>query len=465
METLGKEFSTYEKVSIRIPSFNKWLQDLQTHSNKCKKYGSFLPSQRQLLKQVHQAIADSDYRVVTFTAPPASGKTHIITLCAAYLHSRGVSTCIVTPNNELKLEFKNELQEVNYKFRETLPVMNVGAFIRKRQAFDYALVDEAHNLRSAVELDENVVRSIHLEAEDPVYHEVLSHLRNERACVTAELSAESAHDIIERIKGSESRRIATQILRTLSQWRSFCILSDTTCDLKFLSANPERRTLLPKGRLFLFSATLLDADELSFYCNISINDIRKVGKTISDFVPKKNVIYSFVTCKTRQEKKDFAKSVLRNFKFPTAILVNNNAACLEWSRALSSRLKDRVVTISSGLNYTERLKIYKKFISQADGILLTSSSAYWEGVSIRNLRLLIIPEPPFPQPTLLEIAERKHTQYHRIAKRRLIQGIGRIGRSPKDSGMCLLLFRPHGLIGYIKEVTKEQAKNLIADLN
>jgi len=441
------------------------LQTLQTYSDKCKRYGSFLPLQEQLLKQIHHAIIHSEFRVVTFTAPPASGKTHVITLSASYLHDHGIPTCIVTPTNELKLEFKNELREVYCKSAESLPVMNTGAFIRRRQAFEYAFVDEAHNLRSAIELDTNVVKTIHLENEDPAYHDVLSHLKKDKICITAELSTESAHDILHKIKAGEFVRVANQVSRTLSQWRSFCIISNTTCDLKFLAANPEKRTLLPRGRLFLFSATILDTDELSFYCNVPKEDIQTTGETTSDFVPKKNVIYRFTTCQTNHEKKGFAISGLENVKVPTLILINNNATCLEWNEALSSKFRNRVITIRSGLNYTERLKMYERFISQADPILLTSSSAYWEGISIKNLRLLIIPEPPFPQPTLLEIAQGKHTQYSRIARRRLIQGMGRIGRSPQCKGICLLLFRPRGLSGYFKEATKDKIKSLIANLS
>jgi len=106
--------------------------------------------------------------VVVFTAPPCSGKTHVIALCAAYLHSHGVSTCIVTPNNELRL-FANELSRLDCPSTASLPVLNIGSYLMRRHQFEYVFIDEAHNIRSAVELDPYVVRTIHLETGEPVF--------------------------------------------------------------------------------------------------------------------------------------------------------------------------------------------------------------------------------------------------------------------------------------------------------
>jgi superfamily II DNA/RNA helicase len=374
-----------------------------------------------------------------------------------------VSTCIVTPNNELKSEFRKELAEINCRSRESLPIINIGAFIKKRHDYEFVFVDEAHNLRSAIELDRDIVKSIHLEKGEPLYDDILSSLEKDQGYIARELSAESAHDILRKMMGSEYEKDARSVLRTLSQWRSFCIVCENTCDLKFLAADPDKRNLVPKGRLFLFSATLLDPRELQFYCNIPKEMIETTGESQSDFVPKKNVSYRYILCGSDHEKKDLVISLLKNTKLRTLVLVNSNSMCLKWDEAFSKELKDRVIAIQSRLHFTERFKIYRRFMNHPNPILLTSSSVYWEGMSISNLRLLIIPNPPFPQPSLLEIAEGKHAQYREIAKRRLIQGMGRIGRSAQENGICLILFRPPSLASYIKAITKDKARHLIAN--
>jgi Rad3-related DNA helicase len=453
----------YEQPTLRLPAFNRWLQILQKHSKKFEKYGSFLPAQEELLKQIYEAIsAKTKSAVFTFTAPPASGKTHIIALCASYFHNRGISTCVVVPNNELKVDFENELHEVKYESTNSLPIISIGSYVRRRIEFEFVFVDEAHNLRSAIELDSEIVKSIHLEKGDPVYDHVFISLDKNEGFKTKELSMETAHDILQRLRRSEYEREARQLLKTLSQWRGFCVISDITCDLKFLIADPNRRSLMPKGKLFLFSATLLDQEELQFYCNISQEIIGAQGQGQS-FVPKKNVTYRYTSFEADREKRDFALSLLKSTKLSTLILLNNNATCLRWSEEFSKELGKRVITMQSGLHYSKRLQLYRKFLAHPEQILLTSSSAYWEGITFKNLRLLIIPNLPIPQPSLLEIALRRHTQYRRIAKRRLIQGMGRIGRSSQERGICLLLFQPKG-IADIRPITKEKAKHLTRNL-
>ena len=464
MKKSGNESSSYKLSTIRLPPFRSWLQALQVYSKKCQKHGSFLHSQKELLKQIHYAITRPEFKVVTFTAPPASGKTHVIALCASYFHDHDISTCIVTPNNELRFEFQKELAEVNCRSEESPPVINVGAYVKKRHDYEFAFIDEAHNLRSAIELDRDIVKSIHLEKGEPLYEAIVSSLEKGEGYTTKELSAESAHDILEGMIESKYKSSVTQILKTLSQWRGFCIVCDTTCDLKFLLADPDRRGLVPKGKLFLFSATLLDPKELQFYCNIPNEMVQNIGDSQNDFVPKKNVAYRYISCNSNGEKKNLVVFLLKNTRLRTLILVNSNSMCLKWDKALSRKLGNRVMTIGSGLHYTERLNVYRKFVCHPNPILLTSSNVYWEGISIKDLRLLIIPNPPFPQPSLLEIAEGKHTQYSKIAKRRLIQGMGRVGRSPQENGICLLLFRSRNLASHIKATTKYKAIHLITDL-
>jgi hypothetical protein len=466
MQKPNRDSSIFEKEVINLPPIQKWLKELGEYSNKFKKYGSFLKTQEGLLKQIHEKLSTPSPKVCVFTAPPASGKTHVIALCGVYLANNGFSTCIVTPNNELKFEFMKEMNDVHINSVNDLPIITIGDYVKKRSKFEFALVDEAHNLRSAVELDDRLVKSINLEKGDKIYENVLLSLQTKEGFFARELGTETAHDILRKIKGEPYKKTARRILRTLSQWRCFVITSDTTCDLKFLSADPAKRNIIPARKLLLFSATALNKEELRFYCNIPITYFDRTNDGQHRFVPKKNVNYVNTPLGSTKEKIELTQKLLAQSSMRSLILINNNRKCLFWNKKITeeSELEDRVVMIKSALNYTKRMDLYKKFISKPNGILITSSSVYWEGLNIKNLRLLIIPDVPFPKPTLLEIAERKRRAINRIARVRLIQGIGRIGRTPKTTGLCVLMFNTKGFTNLVKIVPAEKVERLVANL-
>jgi Rad3-related DNA helicase len=91
---------------------------------------------------------------------------------------------------------------------------------------------------------------------------------------------------------------------------------------------------------------------------------------------------------------------------------------------------------------SDRSDVMKAYLNSERGILFTSSTVFWEGITIRNLRLLIIPEPPFPRPRLLELIRRKVTDSRIDMSRRFLQGIGRIGRKKGEFGLVVVLFDP-----------------------
>lgn len=74
---------------------------------------------------------------------------------------------------------------------------------------------------------------------------------------------------------------------------------------------------------------------------------------------------------------------------------------------------------------------------------MTSSTVFWEGITIRNLKLLIIAEPPFPRPRLIELVKKKVTDGRLDMRRRLLQGLGRIGRKRGEFGVIITLFDPN----------------------
>lgn len=453
MNKSDKKYSTCKPNPIF--SYSEWLQTIQRYSKKYQRFGAFLPNQEHLLKQIYESLTQCNEKVVSFTAPPASGKTHAIVLCAAYLFRRGFATCIITPNNELKSEFIKELSEIKGESPLRIPIESINTYRKRKSQYEYALMDEAHNLRSAIEIDESIVKSFHLEEKDDLFDLVTSGIGNAKY-VTKELNIETASDILKKMCTTDNKREAQSILRTLSQWRAFCVFFNKMCDLKFLLADPKKRNLLSNGRLFLFSATRLDEEELAFYCDIPKNVLRTVGEKKTKFVPKKNVNYHYIPCMSVSDKIHCATSLISETMMPTLVLLNNNSNCLVWNDELSKRYGDRIVFIPSRLKYTDRAKTFAKFTKSSSKVLITSSNVFWEGITIKNLKLLIIPNNPFPQPTILELAQGKKTEYRKIAERRLIQGIGRIGRSPLEKGLCLLFFRTTDPFRYIKATSLEE---------
>jgi hypothetical protein len=433
--------------------YEQWLATLEQYSKKYLKYGSLLPAQVQLLGQIFDNLDLNKYKVVSFTAPPASGKTHVIALCAAFLCMKGFSTCIVTPNGELKSDFAKEMHEVDTGTKLSIPIESISSYRKKRSLFDFVLVDEAHNLRSSIEIDDSIVKSFHFEEGDELFDCVTSGI-DQSDYVTKELGIETSSEILRRmLRFDEFKKEARYLLKGLTRWRTFYIGFQKSCYLKFLLADPQARSILPKGRLFLFSATRLDEKELTFYCNIPSDVLKTVGEKKTPFVPKKNVSYNYAPLESDADKISAACKLLNRTQVRSLILLNNNSKCLLWKEGLAFSFSNRLIVVQSGLSYAERMKAFKEFEDNEGNILVTSSNVYWEGITVKNLKLLLIPYNPFPQPTLIELAERKITEYNIIAARRLIQGLGRIGRQPQETGSCMLLFHPSRDFRYIKQAS------------
>lgn len=401
--------------------------------------------------------------MLAFGAPPSSGKTHAIALCATYLQDHGFECCVVTPNTELVNDFKKELNSVESSSKPQ--VLSIGSYLRRKNEFNIVFIDEAHNLRSGLELSPQVVRTIRIDKGSTAYYAVSRLIHGGQGSLTRELDTETAHDVLSELLLDPRFNYLRSILRTLTEWRVFLIETDLGLDIKFLSANPAKRSLVPNGKLLLFSATPLDGQELEFYCNIDKDSFRYYGDMNASFVPKANVNYLFNACGSDKEKTSVVSTVLRTTKTSALILINNHEQCVKWTRRLQRDFGSRIIAVCSHLQYSGRMGQYDRFVRSSLGILVTSSSVYWEGINIKNLRMVIIPNPPYPQPTLLEVASGIHTRFGFIARRRLIQGAGRVGRSPGLSGVCLLLFKPTGLRGQFKPTTVTNLRMVVSKLN
>ena len=460
MQPSAKNYSISDASTVNLPNFDDWIISLQKISKTYRKYGSFLPTQIELLKNVHDGLLSSNSRVLEFAAPPASGKTHVIALCASYFEAQGIASCVVAPNRELASDFVRESH--NIESRLIPEVLTIGNYVRKIKQFGFALIDEAHNLRSGLELCPEIVKTIHIARESSLY-KILLHRIEQTGLIAKELNTESAHDTLTTLRKYGDFSGLAKILGTLTEWRTFLFQTEQGLDIKFLSTNPQRRDLIPKKRLLLFSATPLDEKELQFYCNINPASTRVFSKITHSNEHMTNVDYLFVDCATELEKTRLVSSALTGLKITTLLLLNNNKECLKWSRVLSHQHERRVITIRSHVSYSTRVQQYQKFAGSKNGILVTSSSVFWEGINISGLRIVIIPNPPYPQPTLLEVASGVHPPYEAVVRRRLTQGAGRVGREPNLPCVSVLLFKPRGMAfdGVTGEAMTQALQNLL----
>lgn len=454
-----REPSTSEK--IQLPKSKKdWITSLESISEVHERFGSFLPSQLDLLKKIYDFLSYFDKPIVTFTAPPASGKTHVITLLGNYLNSIRKATCIVVPNGELKNDFRE--QETKIKSTNNLPpIFSLAEYVRVRSKFDIALIDEAHNLQNAYDLDLNLTKSFNFKKNENYFYAITKRFLYNKEYAITPLQLESAKDVLDSLiaipKFSSSANI---IKKSLSNWIGYLIATKKECKIKFMNIDPNKRSILPKELLILFSATPLEKNELSFYCNVPLN---KICDNISITGEKNNSDTQFFALKKEpelNEKFQIVDYILKRTKNKSLILLNNNEASKKWfSKLKKSKIRKRIHPIASGQTLEVRSEKYRRFNKTTNGVIITSSSVFWEGITIKNLELLIIPNMPFPEPNILDVYFGRTLSWKKIVERRMIQGLGRIGRNPSDKGVGVVLF-PYKQLKNIKNISLDDLKKL-----
>ena len=134
------------------PKEEVWLRDIRKLSSYARRKGKLLETQENLLRVVYEKLFGSSKPILTFSAPPASGKTHVIALLAVHFSKLGKQTCIVVPNGELTIDFEKEKSNLISPVKNFV-ILTLSAYVRRSRDFQIALIDECHNLRSAVELD------------------------------------------------------------------------------------------------------------------------------------------------------------------------------------------------------------------------------------------------------------------------------------------------------------------------
>jgi len=419
----------------------EWFSALESLSVPFQKYGSFLPEQRELLERVYEKLTRAEGPVWVFVAPPASGKTHAICLLARILSEATQRTAIVVPNNYLKEEFEGARSEVCGGL-PAVDVLNVSEYLKTKKQYDFILADEAHNLKSFIELDISLVRSVSLSANDELYADIANrYLSPNRAFAAQQLSFSSAKDLLDSL--NRNPRLARQLRQVVKDptswsyfiyvWREFGL-----CIVKFARANGLCKLKLPSKHLLMFSASPLSDEELDFYCGIPRSAVERAlaVESTTEWREKQRLCISVMNGLPPDAKIDLLMSLIRESRTRILILFNSFRSCQKTFARLSNGLSN-VFMIPCG---SASMDIYKQFLGCTDGVLLTSSTVFWEGITIRGLKLVIIAEPPFPRPHLIELAKSKVVDGRLDMIRRLQQGLGRVGRSKEEWGLGLMLF-------------------------
>jgi DNA polymerase III delta prime subunit len=419
----------------------KWFSDLEDLSVPFRKYGCFLPEQRMLLERVHDKLTHTNKPVLVFIAPPASGKTHVICLLARTLSGTNQSTAILVPNNYLKHEFDIAQTEVSGGLPD-VDIINFSEYLRDRKRYDFVLADEAHNLKSFLELDTSLTRTVNLTKADPAYADIASrYLSPGRTFVAQQISFASAKDLLRSL--ASLPKCSTQlrpVTKDPTSWSCFVYIwaDSAICSVSFVRADGVCRLKLPTKRLLMFSAFPLSENELEFYCGIPKDAVERAKSISSSAVwrEKQRICISLTDSLAPDAKIDLFKSIIRQSNTRILILFNSLRSCQEAFTELRKSLHN-VFMIAHG---SKDQATYQRFLRRTDGILLTASTVFWEGINIGGLRLVILAEPPIPRPHLLDLRKRKIIDGRIDTIRRLQQGLGRVCRRKGEWGAGVMFF-------------------------
>jgi hypothetical protein len=427
--------------NIKMSRKNDWFSHLEEISLPFQKFGSFLPEQLQLLERVYEKIENSRKRVWMFDSPPSSGKTHVICLLSRVFMESNNKTAIIVPSNYLKEDFRNACFDV----RGGLPgidILNLYEYLKTDRQYDYVLVDEAHNLKSFLELEGRTVKSLNFSLEDEFYSNFLSrYLPPERDFVAQQLSFSSVKDMLDVLKHIPEFRIRLKkILDDPTLWRCFLYIwkKNNLCILKFICL--EGSVLkIPSKNLLLFSATQLSNEELSLYCRIPSEavDRAKPVESSAQWRSEQKLCISITDSFSDSDKLSFLKSLVKESKTRTLVLFNSFPECAKAFEALKRDLNNSFIIPPRS---KERPDIFERYLSQPNGVLFTSSTIFWEGVNVNGLKLLVIYSPPFPRPHFIELLGKRIYNGKTDMARRLEQGFGRIGRKKGETGIVIALF-------------------------
>lgn len=437
-----------------------WLTNAKRVSKVHKKFGSFLPEQKELFKKIQSIVYNNSKIVSTLMAPTGTGKTHVICVVAKILQDANNSVAIVTPSNYLKEEFIESKKEI-LGLMNKVKIMNLTEYTSCKDVFDYVLIDEAHNLKSFIELDAKIVKNISIKKNTDIYDDLIDQIPPGKSFVAKQVQHLKAKEFLkelEYVSGIKSK--LNDVRNDPTAWKTFVYVGRNYPEqyIRFMKADGNTGFKKAKKQLMLFSATNLSDNELAFYCGIKKNEIlrvspvkrvTKIDKSQREYIGLKDNI-------DEPNKAAFIKTILDKTNVRTLVLFPNSHSCITFYNQLKENSK--ILCIPN--EFDQNKEKFEKFLDLKDGVLFTSSSIFWEGITIKNLKLLIIMEPPFPHPNLLDLSTGSTGINTKIVKSRLEQGAGRIGRKKGDRGVGIFLFKiPPSLETWITKFKKDVTYN------
>jgi hypothetical protein len=426
----------------------KWVKKLEKRSLLVKKYGSFLPEQRELLSKVYERFQVSKKRIWSFSSPPASGKTHVIALLAQFLSEEN-AVAVVVPNNYLRQQFHEQESLISGNL-DCLDILNLAQYLRTKKTYDYVLIDEAHNLKSSLELNPYIIKAFELSLEDELCQDLHSRLLPaDKNFVAKQLSFTSCKEALDSLCSSKYGKLANKISEDPTTWECFAyIRREGTSRLLFVKS-PLSSLKTPSKVMMLFSATPLSAGELFFYCGLG-KEVIEENCAIRGVSKKRRTFFSIPSSPSFDLKIDLLSNILKRTPCRTLVLFNNSVGCEKaYNRIL---IPDRVLfCIKTRMKARE--DIHQEFIKSESGVLFTSSQVFWEGITIKDLKLVVFFDLPYPRPHLIDLKKGRRVYGKRDLVRRLNQGMGRIGR--KNSGIGVLLFGVEGILAKLNYKVSE----------
>jgi hypothetical protein len=421
-----------------IESYDDWLNFFEINSLLFKKHGTFLEGQLKLLKEIYDCLSTSKTIVHFFSAPPSSGKTHIIGLLAKYFANKSENVCVVLSNNFLKQDFIDSLKNI-YNGIKKLDILTIYDYVNSKKEYNYVLIDEAHNIKNYLDFNYQLVKNYEIDSSFELFNILYyRYLPSNNDFVAKQLDYPSSKEIIDIISSSNRNEIK-EVAHDPTTWLTFIYIwkNSNYILLKFVNTEILSSFKLPKENLLLFSATPLSNSELEIYCGIKSECITRSNDII---IAEKNIrkLYiSILDVFTAEDKINFLKSILNNIEAKTLILFNNHRSCLKAYTELSKEIKNTYIY----LPFSEKKnKIYDDFLKNNPAHLFTSSTVFWEGISIPNLDVLIIFEKPVPRPSVFDLMGKKPISGREDMIRRLEQGLGRIGRRQNEYGLGITFF-------------------------
>jgi Rad3-related DNA helicase len=425
-----------------IPPITAWITHLQELSIPFQKYGSFLPEQRELIDRVYQKMEHSEKKVWIFDAPPASGKTHVICLLSRVFRESGQTIAIVVPSNYLQEDFRNACSDICGGLPD-IDIMNLHEYLVTDKQYDYVMVDEAHNLKSFLEFEGQAVKNLNFSLSDDFYLNFAArYLSSGRNFVAQQVSFASVKDMLDSLKREPKFKVKLQnILDNPTSWRCFVYIWKelNVCTLKFVQLDDLCTFKLPSKHLLLFSATQLSDEELNFYCGIpsEIIDRAEPVKSSAEWRNEQRLCISVKDSLSDADKLVLLKALIKESNSRTLVLFNNFAKCKKAFKEIKKNSKSAFLLPNRAPKTPEA---YTSFLNQPNGVLFTSSTVFWEGITIKDLKLLVVIDPPFPRPRFIELLKGRPSNGKVDMARRLEQGLGRIGRKKGDSGIAILCF-------------------------